>query len=93
MRPIHVVLAAMILLPGIAFASEPQDCRSACAADRESRYMNCPSPDDASGSTEEHAQCMQNCMAIYENCISQCPADPPPPAHSERQTSLAERTR
>ncbi len=90
MRPIYILFMATILLPGTGFAKDSQDCRSACASDRESRYTNCPPPYEASDSAEEHAQCMQNSKTIYDNCISQCADTQPHPSSSE-QTSLATR--
>ncbi len=92
MRPIYILFMTMILLPGTGFAKDSQDCRSACASDRESRYLNCPPPYEASDSAEEHAQCMQNSKTIYDNCISQCADTPAQPSSSEEPTSLAARS-
>src|SRR5512139_3712951 len=86
-RPIYFLCMAiaMILLSGISFADDYEDCRLSCAGERDTRNMDCPSPYDASD--EERRQCLNESQAAYENCISDCPAPPPVSSPSSEQNS------
>lgn len=88
MRPIHIPIMAMamLLLPYAGYADDYQDCRSTCAAEKESRNMNCPSPYDSSASGQDRSQCMKDNQAAYEDCVNHCPTPPTPPS-SETQPS------
>lgn len=81
MRTTHMLFAAMatLLLPGASFAEDLTACQANCAAAKESRNMDCPSPYDVSDSGQERHQCIKDNETAYEDCIDHCP---PPPRRS-----------
>ncbi|HEY6022009.1 MAG TPA: hypothetical protein VIY48_19730 [Candidatus Paceibacterota bacterium] len=80
---ISFMAMAMLLLFSAAFAQGYDDCKQACAADRDTRNMACPSPYDDPSAGAERRQCIEKNQAAYKECIKQCPA--PPPASSGDQ--------
>jgi hypothetical protein len=86
MRSILVVAAitAPFLLPNAGFAQPDtyDDCRTSCAADRDSRNSDCPSPYDSENMGQDRAQCLQASRDAYASCIQRCPSSLPPPPES-----------
>ena len=85
MRPIHILFMAMAmnLLPGAGLAEDYQECRLRCAAERDTRNMDCPSPYDDTESGQERRQCLTASQTTYADCLKGCPA-PPPPSFGEQ---------
>lgn len=83
MRPIYITLTALaiVLLPGICFGDDYEDCKLNCQGERDTRNMDCPSPYDVSEETRR--QCLNDSQADYQTCLGDCP----PPSPSEEQGS------
>jgi hypothetical protein len=86
MRPIRFLFMAMAvnILPGTSVAEDYQDCRSRCAAERDTRNMDCPSPYDDTESGEARRQCLRVSQTAYMDCLRVCPAPPPPASFGEQ---------
>ncbi len=84
MRSMFLFAAALAaLLPASAcLADDYDDCKTQCAADRDSRNANCPSPYDTS--QEERDQCLKDSQDAYLACVHACP----PPASSQGPSTM-----
>ncbi len=86
MRPLDALclVAATLLLPGVclglSYGDDRYECQLRCAAERDTRIADCPSPYGSADSGQERAECMKNSQAAYLDCVRGCP--PPPPASS-----------
>ena len=91
MRTINILLMAMgiVVLPGAGFAEDYYDCKLTCAAERDSRNANCPSPYDSSYGGQTRTQCMTDNQSAYEDCVKRCPTPPASPTTEEKTTPPA----
>jgi hypothetical protein len=81
---IPLIALALLLLPCAAFAqADYSDCRLTCAAERESRDMNCPSPYGITDGGQERSLCMKDNRDAYNDCLSHCPTPQPVQPSSE----------
>ncbi len=83
MRTIRLLATAVTLfvLSQAAFAESLEECQARCTSDRESRNMDCPSPQD--NAAPERAQCLKDSQIAYDDCIKGCPPPPPVPAGAQ----------
>ncbi len=82
---ILLLALALLSLSSALRADDYSDCRSDCAAQRDTRNMDCPSPYDTSDSGQQRALCLKQNQDAYNECLAHCPAPPPPPPSSEEQ--------
>lgn len=76
MRPVCILCVMAALLPCASSADDYSDCRLTCAAERDTRNMNCPSPYDVSPAGEERRQCLKENQDAYADCVKHCPTPP-----------------
>lgn len=83
---VFTMTMAQLLLATVSFAATDSydDCRTSCAADRQSRDMDCPSPYDSARQSRE--QCLQASRETYQSCVNSCPPPSPSPAESNPST-------
>lgn len=82
--PMEIAMAALLLLSAAGFAEDYQDCKLRCVAERDTRNMECPSPDGAAVGSQSRQQCLKNNQTTYEDCFNRCPVPQPPTYSDER---------
>ncbi len=92
MKPIQLLLAmtALALLPCVSLAQTDDDCHLKCAAERDTRNIDCPAANlDDPNSIRARNQCVNDNQAAYYSCASKCPAPSPGSTPPGGQTPMS----
>lgn len=67
------VIMTQLFLANVSFAQAYDDCWLSCAAAKDTRDMDCPSPYDSPRALQSREQCLKDSREIYISCIKSCP--------------------
>lgn len=72
---ILVIFGTLLLLPCVGSAETNAECQTRCAAEKESRDVNCPPPGEETD--QARAQCLQESQDTLTSCLNGCPQSAP----------------